>query len=1060
MAMADQYPDDGGTVPRPRRRRLFRRVLGLAILLAVGLAIYGWIYREQVADSYISDVLGDLGVAATYDIERISPRHQVFANIVVGDPERPDLTIERLEAWIEPHFGLPAIGRMRVVQPRLFGSFRDGTLSFGALDPVIFPEDTDQPFELPDMRLELIDGRGLVESEYGPIGIKAEGAGNLRSGFDGILAAIAPALSVEGCAARRTTLYGRIGVDAERPHFTGPLRFATLRCPEMDLALDHAAIDLDMRVDRTFSGIQGAGRLSVGPVSLAGSRIALVSGETELAWRNNGLTAEYALDAGEATSGPIDVAALRLEGTLRSRDGFAAVELQGDMEGGGLRPGADIDAALASAADAASDSLLGPMLDQLRRRLMEEGRDSTLAASFTARRGEGGESLVIPTASLRGASGATLLALSRVQLGKAEGEPRFFGNFTTGGAGLPRIAGRMERQPDGNLALRLRMAEYRAGGGRLAIPEMLLLQGPNGVLGIAGNIEAGGKLPGGSVEGLRLPVSGNYSRQGGLALWRGCTQMTFARLELADLAIDRRGLTLCPPPGSAILRSNDAGLRIAAGTNSLDLAGRLGETPIRIAADAVGFALPGNLSVRSLDIALGREGEASHFTVSNLAARLGGEVAGTFSDADIGFSAVPFDLKNASGNWAWREGRLELSDAQFTVEDRQLPWRFAPLAARGGRLVLKDSAIEALASLREPASDREVAAVTIAHDLASGAGQADFAVDNLRFDNRLQPDTLTPLALGIIANADGVVNGSGEFVWDANGVTRSGGRFSTDSFDFAAAFGPVRGASGAVVFTDLVNPTTAPDQEIRLASVNPGIEALDGRLGFELRDGEFLRVTGGIWPFLGGTLRLMPATMRLGVAEERRYTLVIEALDAARFVEHMDLANIGATGIFDGTLPLVFDEDGGRIEGGLLASRLPGGNVSYVGELTYEDLSPMANFAFETLKSLDYRTTSIAMDGPLTGELVTRVRFDGVRQGAGTKSNIVTRHIAKLPVRFNVNIRAPFYNLITNIRAMYDPAYIRDPRDLGLVDSNGNAVRSDVGRPSAGLPADEAGIQQ
>ena len=83
--------------------------------------------------------------------------------------------------------------------------------------------------------------------------------------------------------------------------------------------------------------------------------------------------------------------------------------------------------------------------------------------------------------------------------------------------------------------------------------------------------------------------------------------------------------------------------------------------------------------------------------------------------------------------------------------------------------------------------------------------------------------------------------------------------------------------------------------------------------------------------------------------------LVIEGLNAARFVERMDLANISATGTFDGAMPLVFDENGGRIEGGSLMSRPPGGNVSYVGALTYKDLSTMANFAFDALNSIDYR---------------------------------------------------------------------------------------------------------
>jgi hypothetical protein len=101
----------------------------------------------------------------------------------------------------------------------------------------------------------------------------------------------------------------------------------------------------------------------------------------------------------------------------------------------------------------------------------------------------------------------------------------------------------------------------------------------------------------------------------------------------------------------------------------------------------------------------------------------------------------------------------------------------------------------------------------------------------------------------------------------------------------------------------------------------------------------------------------------------------------------------------------------------------------------------MANFAFDALKSMDYSQMRVAMDGDLTGEIVTRVRFDGVKQGAGTKQNFITRRLANLPLRFNINIRAPFYKLITTFKAMYDPAYIRDPRELGLLDAKGNVIK-------------------
>ena len=129
--------------------------------------------------------------------------------------------------------------------------------------------------------------------------------------------------------------------------------------------------------------------------------------------------------------------------------------------------------------------------------------------------------------------------------------------------------------------------------------------------------------------------------------------------------------------------------------------------------------------------------------------------------------------------------------------------------------------------LREPASDREVVRTHIVHDLARGQGSADLAVAALVFDKQVQPDTLTRLALGVIANAVGTVRGTGHIDWSPQGLTSSG-RFATDGLDFAAVFGPVKGASGTIAFTDLLGLVTAPDQTLRIASVNPGVEG-DGR---------------------------------------------------------------------------------------------------------------------------------------------------------------------------------------------------------------------------------------
>ncbi len=1026
---------DQDDVAAPRRRRWVRRVLlGILLILLSAIAIL-WLSRDHIADNFIGEQLVQLGLPATYDIESIEPDQQILTNIVIGDPARPDLTIDRVTVNITYGFGGPSIGLITVEKPRAFGSYRDGVLSFGALDPLLFP-DSDEPPGLPEIDLELIDGRALLETDFGPVGLKAQGKGRLNDGFSGILAVAAPNLDGGGCKARRSSLYGSIAVSGGKPAFSGPLRIAELSCPSSGVAVKNAAVQLEGGSDAEFAAISGTARLATDAASVAGNAVGGLNGTLRGTWRDQALAGTYSLAARSVGTAQLGAALMTAEGSIRARDSFEQIELTADVEGNGVRLGDTLDAALADLSASTNGTLAAPLLTKIRSSLKRESRGSRLAAQINLRQTGKITSVVIPQASLGGGGGANLLSLSRFQLSTAGGgTPRFSGNIVTGGPGLPNIIGRMERSERGNLVFRMRMAEYAERGSSVAIPELVVLQGANGTLGFSGNVVASGPLPGGSTRNLALPVSGNYTSNGGLAVWRKCTQVRFDQLILANLVVDRRAVTLCPASGQPILRSDARGLRIAAGAPSLDLSGTLADTPILIASGPVGFAYPGALSARNLDITLGELESANRFTISNLDALIGENIAGTFSEADIRLFSVPLDLSNASGNWDYTNGILSLAEGSFTATDRSESQRFKPLLAREAKLTLADSIIKAAAVLREPASDREIVLVDILHNLTDASGFANLTVDALRFDKNLQPEALSGLALGVIANADGVITGTGRIDWNKDAVTSSG-TFASESFDFAAAFGPVKGASGTVRFTDLINLTTAPDQRIKIASINPGIEVNDGELAFSLRDGVMVSIVGGRWPFMGGTLELQPVQLNFGAPETRAYILKIEGLDAAQFIAQMELGNLSATGTFDGEIPLVFDQDGnGSIQGGLLIARAPGGNVSYVGELTYEDMTPIVNFAFDALRSLDYKEMRIGMEGSLTGELVTKVRFDGVKQGADTKRNFITRQLADLPIRFNVNIRAPFYQLITSVKAMYDPAFIKDPRDLGLIKS-------------------------
>lgn len=1031
----DEQPD----LPPRRRKRLGRIALGgvAALALVVGGV---WTVRKDLADGLIADTLESYDLPATYDIASIGPSMQVIENVAIGDPARPDMTIERAEITLRYRFGSPQIAAIRLVKPRLYGRLVEGRMSFGTLDRVIYTGPSDQPFELPDMRFAIDDGRALLGSDYGDIGVKLAGSGHLHGGFSGVIGAVAPKLSDGDCTLSDASVFGTVSITGQRPQFEGPVRLSGVDCSETDFSLGQAMLALNLEGTRQFDGFDGKADVLSGRLASAGQSVGSVAGEIAIALNKNGLTSNLDLTAADARIAGADMTRFAVEGAVRTRDGFANVAFDGSLRGAGLRPGQGFDGQLAGYQQLAEGTLGAPLVAKLRSALAREGRRSTFDADVQARMGPDGRTVIVPSAAWRGQGGDTLLSISRGQLSlTGDGRTRFAGAFESGGRGMPRISGRMEQGGTGGITMQLSMAEYAEGDSRLAIPSLEIRQNAAGFLQLSGMVKASGAIPGGRVEALQLPVTGGWKPGGGLALWPGCVTPRFARLELASLTLQDQSLMLCSPENSAILRSDLAGTRFAAGVPSLDLAGTLGDTSATIRGGPVAVGIPGTLVARDLDIALGEEASATRFRLSELTADIGGKIAGTFADAEFRLADVPLDITQASGTWAWRDDSLIVENGALRVTDRQADARFQPMIARDAELVFADNTIVADALLREETTGRAIVGVDIVHALGTGTGHADLSVDGITFDDGLQPDTVTRLALGTIANAYGTVTGKGRIDWGEDGVT-STGSFVTDSLDFAAAFGPVRGLSGTVEFTDLLALETAPNQRLSIAEVNPGIVVEDGIVDFTIEPELALQLNDAKFPFLGGTLTMRPTRMNLGQTEVRSYVFEIEGLDAARFVERMELANLSATGTFDGTIPLIFDENGGRIEGGVLTSRPPGGNVSYVGALTYEDMNAIANFAFDALKSLDYTAMRIGLDGSLDGEIVTRVKIDGVKQGEGAKKNIITRRLASLPIRFDVNVRAPFYQLLSSFKSLYDPASVRDPRELGLIDVSGNTL--------------------
>jgi translocation and assembly module TamB len=254
--------------------------------------------------------------------------------------------------------------------------------------------------------------------------------------------------------------------------------------------------------------------------------------------------------------------------------------------------------------------------------------------------------------------------------------------------------------------------------------------------------------------------------------------------------------------------------------------------------------------------------------------------------------------------------------------------------------------------------------------------------------------------------------------------------------------------AGEIHFTDLLNMESAPGQIATVKSVNPGVAVTNGTVRYQLLPGARINIERGDWPFAGGTLALEPTLLDFDVAQQRRLTFRVTAVDAGQFLQQFDFKNLNATGIFDGTLPMIFDQSGGRIEDGRLKVRAGGGTIAYLGEITEKDVGFWGNLAFQALRSLRYRDLDIVMNGPLSGEVITEVHFAGISQGAGAKRNFLLDRLQKLPFIFNVRIKAPFRSLIDSAQSFYDPRRLIERNLPALIEEQSKHARPPVPPPT------------
>src|SRR5688572_6433221 len=140
----------------PMRRPRWSTVLAGFLLVVLLLFVIIWTQRRQLATDYIQGELERRGVEATYRVTRIGFRTERIEDVVIGDPERPDLTAKWVEIKISWGLRRPQISMIKARGVRMVGRIQNKKISFGQVDKLL-PPPTGKPFEFPDLNVDLAD---------------------------------------------------------------------------------------------------------------------------------------------------------------------------------------------------------------------------------------------------------------------------------------------------------------------------------------------------------------------------------------------------------------------------------------------------------------------------------------------------------------------------------------------------------------------------------------------------------------------------------------------------------------------------------------------------------------------------------------------------------------------------------------------------------------------------------------------------------------------------------------------------------------------------------------
>jgi len=902
MQHESRTPANGGSSLR-RAPRV--RVVGLLLVILIALFAVLWMARLDMAAFVVERYLAARGITSTVAFSQLSP-HEIALRLRAGSGPQPDVSVENIVVGLEYSGGLiPQVAAVDLTRPTLRLVYNDAGLSFGALQPLI-DSFSGGAGTGPSPTITVREAQLAIETPGGVAAFVLNAALD-QGGLANLDVVLQPA------TLRVATLSGAISggtVKAVREGNALNLD-AVLDVVSLGAADPNPATARDLKLALTLRGVEWGDESGTFRVALTNAVLRLVSGSASVATAS--------------------VAATETEITLAN---FAGTRADGKLNGTG-RVGIKTDLEDLGSGDAKIAKLAGSAVSPAFQFGMAAGAWSV--AGPVEMSVQAGEGAYVRDAVSLGIPRVDAAFTGALNIGSAANTVALNGNIS-GDTTLPRDAAlRLARALPGIGAdKKLSAAIARAlSAMTLRIPAVRLAYADD-VAEIS--LPQPAQLNG--AGGARVTLS-----EGPLPLARGTAesvagalrvQMQGGGLPAVDLAVARYAYAAAPPDaelrepelsahvdiGATLDFAAFRGLHVA-GAGDITLRGPTTTFTAARCAD-VGFASFTAADAEQLGAAAAKfcGGTETPLFVLN---EEGWRVDGAWSQASARIIAAGARLADGAGQLRLagdgadlKTGRVDIRDIKLS--DEAVAPRFAPLTARGG-VTLARGLWQGSVSLI--ANAKPLAAITIRHAMASGAGSAALEATDIAFGPAgLQPADLSPLLARTAAGLSGRARVAGRVAWSADGLT-SDAKLTAEGLNFRGPGGAVTGASADITFTSLV-PLAAEGAQVSVKRLDSFVPLEDVAARFDLTaDAVVLssataRMAGGAISMGSTKISLQPDLAATGTVNLAGVNLP-PLLLAAGLKDRVTVQ-----GAISGAVPFSYGPEGLRFSGGHVFADAPG----------------------------------------------------------------------------------------------------------------------------------------